>query len=141
MIRKCCLLILTALLIAVFIHCGKDSSSPAGPGTGKTDPSFASDIQPIFTGTCALSGCHSGPGQAGLLLSQGQSYSNLVNVTSTQVPALKRVKPSKIDSSYVVNKLDGTSPLVGVKMPKNGTLSAANIQLIKNWISKGAKNN
>jgi len=139
MIRKCCLLILTVLFIAVFIHCGKDSSSPAGPG--KTDPSLASDIQPMFTGTCALSGCHSGAGQAGLLLSQGQSYSNLVNVTSTQVPALKRVKPSKIDSSYVVNKLNGTSPLVGVKMPKNGTLSAANIQLIKNWISKGAKNN
>jgi hypothetical protein len=138
--RTSFLCIVAALCIAAFMHCSDDSSGPAGPDDSE-NPSLANDLQPMFTGVCVRSGCHTTPGAQSLTLSEGKSYSNLVNVNSIQIPALKRVRPGNIDSSYVVNKLDGTSPLVGVKMPKGGTLSAANIQLVKNWISKGAKNN
>jgi len=130
----------TVLLFATLPCCSK-SSNPTKPPAVKEDPSFASDIQPIFTGNCALSGCHAAPGQHGLILSAGQSYSLLVNVNSVEVPSLMRVRPSLPDSSYLVNKIEGTQT-VGVRMPATGTpLSSSDIQLIRNWITKGAQNN
>lgn len=140
MAKKYWLIIAAALSIAVFLQCSK-SSSPSGPPSG-SDPTFAGDIQPVFTGSCATSSaCHAAPGQEGLVLSPGQAYSHLVNVSSTEVPALWRVRPAKTDSSYVVNKIEGTQA-VGVRMPPSGSaLSAATIQKIKTWITKDAKNN
>jgi hypothetical protein len=142
MARRYWLLMFAALCLAVALHCGKsDSGSPTTPPVVKADPSYASDIQPIFTSSCATSAsCHQSPGQQGLILSTGQSYALLVNVSSTEVPALKRVRPAKIDSSYVADKLDGTQT-VGARMPLGGTLSSTSIQLIKNWIAQGAKDN
>jgi len=139
--KKLWLVLFVSLFTAAALQCGKDESSSGGPGGGATDTTFAGGIQPIFTSSCATSAaCHQAPGQQGLILSAGQSYALLVNVNSTEVPALKRVRPSKIDSSYVVNKLDGTQT-VGDRMPPGGSLSAAGIQLIKRWITAGAPNN
>ena len=133
-------LFFSALLCLALLQCSK-SSNPTKPPSVKEDPSFASDIQPIFTANCALSGCHAAPGQHGLILSAGQSYSLLVNVNSVEVPTLMRVRPLLPDSSYVVLKIEGRQT-VGVRMPATGTpLSSTNIQLIRNWITKGAQNN
>jgi hypothetical protein len=135
------LLFLMALLIcAVSPGCSKDSS-PSKPPTVKEDPSYASDIQPIFTASCALPSCHASPGQYGLILTAGQSYSLLVNVNSAEVPTMMRVRPTLPDSSYLVLKIEGRQT-VGLQMPATGTpLSATNIQLIRNWVTKGAQNN
>jgi len=142
MAKKLWILVFVSCCIAAALQCGKSSTTPTGPGGGGTvDTTFAGGIQPIFTSSCATStACHQAPGQQGLILSTGQSYALLVNVNSGEVPALKRVRPSKIDSSYIVNKLDGTQT-VGAKMPLGGSLSAAKIQLIKRWITAGAPNN
>jgi hypothetical protein len=142
MTRRLWVLFFVSLCVAAALQCGKDSANPGGPGGGGTaDTTFAGGIQPIFTSSCATSSaCHQAPGQYGLILSAGQSYALLVNVNSNEVPALKRVRPSKIDSSYVVNKLDGTQT-VGDRMPLGGSLSTDKIQLIKRWITAGAPNN
>jgi len=142
MARRLCVLVFVCSCIAAALQCSKDSTTTGGPGGGGTpDTTFAGGIQPIFTSSCATStACHQSPGQQGLILSAGQSYALLVDVNSTEVPALKRVRPSKIDSSYVVNKLDGTQT-VGAKMPLGGSLAADKIQLIKSWITAGAPNN
>jgi hypothetical protein len=133
-------LLMAFIFCITLVQCSK-SSKPTKPPSVKEDPSFASDIQPIFTANCALSGCHAAPGQHGLILSAGQSYSLLVNVNSVEVPTLMRVRPSLPDSSYLVIKIEGRQS-VGVQMPATGTpLSSTNIQLIRNWITKGAQNN
>jgi hypothetical protein len=142
MARKLWMFVFISLCIVAALKCSKDSTAPTGPGgSGAVDTTFAGGIQPIFTSSCATStACHRSPGQQGLILSTGQSYALLVNVNSGEVPALKRVRPSKIDSSYIVNKLDGTQT-VGTRMPPGGSLSPGNIQLIKRWITAGAPNN
>jgi len=100
---------------------------------------FVTQIQPIFNANCTR--CHSGsnPPQ-GMRLDATNSYANIVNVASREVPALKRVKPGDDSNSYLVHKIEGTQT-VGSRMPLNATpLSAANIALIRRWIVEGAVN-
>lgn len=93
----------------------------------------------IFTPSCATSGCHSGGAPAeGLLLTDGNSFSNLVNVTSNEVDLLNRVEPDNADDSYLVRKVEGTAS-VGLQMPRNRpALSTEKIQAIRDWITDGA---
>jgi Ca2+-binding RTX toxin-like protein len=108
--------------------------NPAG-----TPVNYETQIQPIFTNNCTR--CHSGSGAPrGLRLDSANSYANLVNVASSEVPSLKRVKPGDDDHSYLVDKIEGTQT-VGSRMPLNSTpLSTANINLIRRWIVEGARN-
>ena len=98
---------------------------------------YTTQIQPIFTGHCIS--CHSGSNPPeGLKLDAQNSFANLVNVSSHEVPSLKRVKPSDPDNSYLVQKIEGTAS-VGVRMPRGlPPLSSAQISLIRQWISAGA---
>ena len=69
---------------------------------------------------------------------QDNSYANLVNVASHEVPSLKRVEPGDPDNSYLVQKIEGTAA-VGGRMPLGrAPLTAAQIALIRQWISEGA---
>ena len=102
-----------------------------------TPVNYATQIQPIFTNNCI--GCHSGGGAPqGLQLDAQNSYADLVNVASSEVPSLKRVQPGDDDNSYLVQKVEGTAA-EGGRMPLGGpALSAANIALIRQWIVEGA---
>ncbi|MET0506555.1 MAG: hypothetical protein ABWZ78_00040, partial [Burkholderiaceae bacterium] len=104
-----------------------------------TPVNYATQIQPIFTNNCTR--CHSGSSAPrGLRLDSANSYANLVNVASSEVPSLLRVKPGDDANSYLVQKIEGTAA-VGGRMPLNSTpLSAANINLIRRWIAEGASN-
>ena len=98
---------------------------------------YATQIQPVFNSRCTE--CHSG-GSApqGLRLDAANSYANLVNVASHEVPSLKRVEPGDPDNSYLVQKIEGTAA-VGGRMPLGrAPLTAAQIALIRQWISEGA---
>jgi hypothetical protein len=108
--------------------------------------SLSCDVQPIFSASCALSGCHSGPNPAqGQNLSAGQAFANIVNVASEQVPRLFRVEPRNADSSYLVIKIEGEAGQVGgtdTRMPLDRTpLTRAQIDTIRSWINAGAMNN
>lgn len=107
-------------------------------------PSLESIQANIFTPSCAVSGCHSGPSGGGLpqgmdLTSADASFANLVGVVSSQAPPLLRVAPSDADSSYLVQKLEGTQS-VGGRMPAGGSppLDDAEINAIRTWINDGA---
>ena len=97
----------------------------------------------VFTPTCAISGCHEGPVGQGLpagqdLSSLASSYASLVGIASVQVPSLLRVNPGDANSSYLVQKLEGTAAS-GSQMPFGGNpLSQTTIDLIRDWINAGA---
>lgn len=118
-----------------------DDGDPGGGNpapTVKVDPSFATDIVPIFTRAgCTASGCHGAPVQAGLDLASSP-YGALVGVPSTQTGE-HRVIPGNAASSYLVKKLEGRAS--GERMPVGGQLSSTDLSNIKNWINQGAKNN
>ena len=81
----------------------------------------------IFTPICA--GCHSGASPAANLnLDAEYSYNDLVNVPSTEEPALDRVKPGDPANSYLV-----------IHLQKEGDgAPASDIPFVAQWITDGA---
>jgi hypothetical protein len=108
-----------------------------------TGVSFSASVVPVFTGAC--SSCH--PPNEGMNLTAPSAYGSIVGVTSTEQPQLKRVRPFRPDSSYLIHKIQGTQATVGgsgERMPFGCTsncLPEATINLIRNWILQGALNN
>ena len=117
------------------------SSPPPDTGSGGTS-GITADLQSIqdnvFTPICTQ--CHIGAGAPeGLQLDAAHAYSLLVGVSSNEKPGVLRVKASDPDSSYIIQKLEGASGIVGGQMPLNQTpLPAATITAIRTWISNGA---
>ncbi|NIR03064.1 MAG: hypothetical protein GTN78_23140 [Gemmatimonadales bacterium] len=102
-------------------------------------------VQPIFTASCALSGCHLSPApQMGMDLSAASAFAHTVNVQSNE-SALLRIKPFDPDASYLVHKIQGTQLSVGgsgARMPLGGpSLSQEQIDTIRAWVTKGAQDN
>jgi methionine-rich copper-binding protein CopC len=110
-----------------------DSSSPT---TLTAD--FQSIQDNVFTPICTR--CHSGANAPeGLQLDQAHSYALLVGVPSAEVPETLRVKPGDPADSYLIQKLQGSSGIVGAQMPFGGPyLPQATINIIQQWITNGA---
>ncbi|MEE2776902.1 MAG: hypothetical protein VYE73_09100 [Acidobacteriota bacterium] len=114
-----------------------------GGGGGANAFTFTQIQSQVFTATCALAGCHNaGSQRAGLNLSAGASFGELVGVASSQRPALNRVQPNQPDNSYLIKKLRGDSDIQGSRMPSGaGGLSQTTMDRIIAWINEGAPNN
>ncbi len=95
---------------------------------GGTAPTLTQLQTTIFTPLCI--GCHGAGGDAGMNLTAGNAYNNLVNVPATTRTGL-RVVPGNPGASAFVAQLAGG----------HRSVSAANQALISAWISAGALNN
>ena len=102
-------------------------------------------MQPIFSNSCAISGCHTGGSPAGSMnLSSGQSYSNLVGVPVNAAACSTRIRvvAGNVAASYIIDKLLGNAGICGNMMPARGvSLTTAELDLIRGWICEGAPNN
>ena len=117
-----------------------------------TPTTLSGSVQPLLdvsgAGSCAS--CHTGGGpslpSSMNLTTALNTRSNTVNVQAVE-SGLRRVLPSRPDSSYFVHKVQGThlGPPAngsGVRMPAGGTpLTRGQINIIRNWILQGALNN
>lgn len=114
-------------------------AAASGPIQG-LQPTLASIQDNVFTPICTK--CHAGPSAPfGLDLTAGNSASHLINVPSTQNPALNlvRVVPSDPDHSLLIEKLEQANPPVGQRMPFGGPfLDQSTIDVIRQWIAAGA---
>lgn len=98
----------------------------------------------VFTPSCAVSGCHTGPAGGPLptgmdLASADASFANLVGVDSLQSPGDVRVVPGDADASYLVMKIEGRAPFGGRMPLGGGALDATTIEAIRAWIDAGAE--
>lgn len=126
-----------AALLAGGAGCG--SGRTIGAGLAGQPVTLSRDVQPIFTANCAFAGCHAGSApQLGLDLSAGEAFASLVNVDSLWIPQLKRVVPGDSANSFLYQKVSQDSPAAGARMPIGGSLTAAEIDLIRRWIDGGA---
>lgn len=119
----------TAMLL-IFSGCYKTTTLVVNPGAGiTTEMSYANDINPIFTKSCALAGCHVSGGKAPDL-TKDNSYKSLTGGGY--------VKAGDPDNSVLMAWLTGKkSPVMpmgaGPDSEINGKVYA--------WIKQGAKNN
>ena len=128
------------------------TASPASIGrtvdvvaTGLT---LSGSVQPILSGSCVSAACHdlTAP-QEGMSLVSGQTFGSTVDRAAQQLASMRRVRPFRPDSSYLVHKIQGTQATVGgtgVRMPEGCTINClpnATIDRIRNWILQGALNN
>lgn len=111
------------------------SINPLIPAT----PTLTAEIQPILTTSCALVNCHTGDGAGALNLDAGSSFSEIVNVPSSQVTDL-RVKPGDPPLSYLFEKIISDRPRVGDRMPIGNVLDPLDVEAIRQWIAGGAEN-
>lgn len=106
---------------------------------GEVDASMYTAIQEnIFNTTCAQ--CHglSTTAAAGLYLTEGQSYANLVNQPATSAEGT-RVVPGNADES-ILSKVINPGNVLGLEFSHEGMLtSSTDLRLIQEWINAGAK--
>ena len=141
-------LFLMAVCVAAVAGACADFEAPEvimPPDVLVANPSFANDIQPIFTARCATSSCHNfATHQAGLILSPGYAYDRTVNVRATRRSGWKRIVPSKPDSSFLIQVLssDTTKHPEISRMPLGRPpLTDNQINTIVNWVAQGAQRN
>jgi hypothetical protein len=142
--------IVIATAAVAFSSCDEKLSTLAGP-TPSLEPTFASIQHDIFettdsAGRTACVQCHTSTGRApsgGLNLNHDTAYDQLVNTPVRGKPGATRVVPDDPDSSYLVQKLEGASSIVGRRMPQNGPpyLTDGQIAIIRRWIAIGAPRN
>jgi len=129
------------MFITLYFGCSENNTTQPPPPTSNLPSGKLSDIQQkVFTQTCTVSNCHgSTNNQANLLLTDGNAFSNLVNVQSFLFPQFKRVLPDSSSKSLLIKILKGE---VSPRMPLNRTpLDPAVIDSIARWIDRGALNN
>lgn len=84
-------------------------------GSGSTtDVSLSTDVIPIIDGNCAVSGCH---------------------VTGRTSPDLSS------SSGIIANASRVKAEVVSGRMPRGGSLTNEEINLISDWVDQGAKDN
>jgi hypothetical protein len=127
-----------AWLLAAWIVSAGCGAEPAGEPTAT--PTFAEVRDDVLLPTCGFASCH-GTGVGGLTLDEATSYDNLVEAPSVGAPGEILVVPGDPDASYLVAKLLGADGIVDDPMPPPfGGLAAADIELIRAWITAGAAN-
>jgi hypothetical protein len=120
-IRQILVAVIVITMSAGITSCEKYQSLPT-PFDPTQIWSLKSDIQPIFSSTCALASCHGGVQSPNL--SEGKSYNSLTNGGF--------VKPPYETSRLYMQMMTGHP---------NSSLSDNNRKKILNWTTQGAKNN
>jgi len=140
--RKAIILCLGVATLAG-VGCGTKKTLPFEPDGGPPSPdaTFTRVQGEVFSVNCALAGCHAGNSPTGgMNLTAGVAYANIVGVHSTERADLNRIQPGDPDRSYLVKKIRGDADIVGSPMPLIGSITAAQRQLVIDWVRRGAPN-
>lgn len=125
---------ITILLYILFIFLSACDSSE----TTALEPRFTSINNQVFANSCLGSACHNGAAQAGnLVLSEEDSYKNLINVQSNFDSESLLVTPFLPEESYLINVLESGTNATN-NGPHNNIISQDFINIIRTWISQGA---
>jgi len=107
----------------------------------ETKATYAGNVQPILTQSCATNlACHVAGGAGPVNLTAEQSYPLIFGITSTQDPTKPYIAPFNAPQSYLFNKIEGTG--LGSRMPLGAApLTVEQTDAIRSWILEGAANN
>ena len=128
-ISKCCIILsITSVCLLILTGCSKNF--PLTPASEK-EVSFEANVKPLII-QYGCPSCHGGTS----------------GLTVTSVPLLLQggdhgpaIIPGNADSSILIQKLSSHPPF-GDRMPYGGPyLVEAEVQIFKDWINQGAKDN
>ncbi|MDF2694168.1 MAG: hypothetical protein K0S65_2551 [Labilithrix sp.] len=132
-----------------------DYSPPASFDAQNPTVTFAKDVMPIFSQSCAFASCHgSTTGTTNGVFLGGTDparvHQAIVDVRSSKLPTMSYVKPGDPRESFLLRKMDASQcPLdaqctgadCGEAMPRNGSeLPVETRDIVRRWIAQGAKN-
>lgn len=110
-----------------------DTAAPA--------PTLSEVAEQVFTPGCGGARCHlGGDNEGGLNLDNDEGLLDRLLATSRTV-GFPWVTPNDPIGSYLLHKIEGTQTSVGgggLTMPSVGTLTDAQILLVRTWIETGA---
>jgi hypothetical protein len=131
-----------------------DESGPGVTSTaaGRATVSFARDVAPLLSGSCATASCHGGGSLPPVFDRHGGAKklrATLVGVASEERPERTYVAAGVPDASYLLQKIDGhlvdaecVDHDCGSPMPlDNPSLSDGARAKIRTWIAQGALDN
>jgi hypothetical protein len=97
---------------------------------------YALQIQPIFSANCVA--CHTelATNSGGLDLDPGDSHGELVDQESAEAPGVKLVESGSPERSYLMEKINATTPQVGTSMRPGDPMPASDRALIRDWINQ-----
>ena len=99
---------------------------------------YPSQIHTLWTARC--NGCHNGGSSAnGGLDLTGDSWAQLVNAASKQVPGKKLVVPGDLAASYLHEKINCGVPQSDERMSPMDPMPLAEQRLVAAWITQGAR--
>jgi hypothetical protein len=141
-----------AKIKVVAVADGKKDPDKLSLSCSPAAPSFANDVQPIFTQRCATPACHDASShQENQILEVGAAYDNIVGKPSAEGGKLLVVAPGSIARSFLARKITakGLKLANGSLMPQGcplapgigGCLTDTEIYTILAWIQAGAPNN
>lgn len=149
------LLPLSLVALGVIVGCSSDpqpvtsSSKSDGGGTATGPATFKDGVMPILSESCALTACHAAAqSNLGIHITYDAAavYAELQKESPT-FPGLKFVVPGKPDESFLMAKMDGTHGKLpacasgcGREMPPDDMLPEAKRDVVRKWITAGAKN-
>jgi len=143
----CCL-----LFLMVFLACKHDSfvdttpdppvvidpndTIPSNPGQGvPCDPDsvyFRNTVLPLLVANCSQSGCHNSVDRPdGIVLT---SYADIMNT-------VEHITDTDWSENKLIRAITETDPEEIMPQPPNPPLSVEQINLLKTWISQGARDN
>ncbi|MFY0578044.1 PKD domain-containing protein [Cystobacter fuscus] len=104
-------------------------------------PSYAQDIEPIWSSKC--SSCHNGNGVEKLNLQVGKSHASLMASGVGPCASGPRVSPDHPDASLLVRRISGEE--CGIRMPQGDSdyfdSNPGELTQIRSWILAGALDN
>ena len=131
--------LLALFAVACALGCPGDGSRIPGVMGPPPATTLANLQTAIFTPIC--SPCHQ-PGGIGPmpLDTEANTFANLVDVDSIEIPRLKRVSRGDSENSYLVWKIEARPTILFDPMPLGGPLlSQVEIDMIRDWIDAGAQ--
>lgn len=122
------------ILSLLFLACGDKSMDSAVP-----PPATFSEVENGLLGvSCAFSTCH-GSNAGGLFLDGETDYERLVNIEAIAGNGTY-VIPNDADGSYIVQKVEGASNIIGEQMPNSEGISDEQLRMLRSWINNNAPN-
>jgi len=122
---KLCTLVPAVLLLALLGCTTTPSGVPA-------DPSYSTDVQPIFNGSCVT--CHGDASPAG-----GYSLTSRAGAIAGGSDSVPNVVPNDAASSKLYRRISGAE--TPQMPPGQAPLDTVKTATVRNWIDKGAKDN